>query len=127
MNERSGVEFGFEKLEVWQKAVALATTLYSVTKSFPREELFGLTMQLRRAGVSVPANIAEGNSRSSGKEKAHFLQIAYGSLCEIATMLQIAALQGLVSAETNEHVRVEISDLCRMLSGLRRASLGKKE
>ena len=83
------VGFGFERLEVWRKAVEFASLVYTITKGFPREELFGLTMQLRRAAVSVAANIAEGASRSSGRDRARFF--------EIVTMLHIAYGQRLVT------------------------------
>jgi len=66
--------FGFEKLRVWQHSVEFAGNVYGITKRFPKEELFGLTMQLRRASVSVAANIAEGASRVSGKDRARFFR-----------------------------------------------------
>jgi len=79
--------FGFEKLDVWQKAVEYGDTIYEITKPFPAEELFGLTSQLRRAAVSVSANIAEGSSRSSNIDFKRFIEIAYGSLLETVSEL----------------------------------------
>jgi len=116
--------FGFERLEVWKRAVAFANRIYQLTKSFPREEMFGLTMQLRRAGVSVAANIAEGASRSSRKDQARFFEVAYGSLNEVATMLRIATDQGWIPPDTINDTRHEIAELGSMLSGLRRSALG---
>jgi four helix bundle protein len=82
--------FKFEKLEIWHRAVEYAELLYNVTKSFPPEERFGLTSQLRRSAVSVSANIAEGSSRSSNADTARFIEIAYGSLLESVAELEIA-------------------------------------
>lgn len=120
MSEKNLPVFGFERLEVWQKAVAFAGVVYKLTRGFPREELFGLTAQLRRASVSVAANIAEGASRSSQKDQSRFFEIAYGSLNEMVTLLQIASEQELISKDQMVCARLQISDMCRMLSGLRR-------
>jgi four helix bundle protein len=118
-----GPSFGFEKLEVWQRATEFAGLTYKITQSFPRCELFGLTMQLRRASVSVAANIAEGASRSSGKDQARFFEIAYGSLNEIVTMFYIAERQGFITPAQLVETRQEIGRMCRMLSGLRRKAI----
>lgn len=123
LKETTGTEFGFERLDVWQKAVQFAGTMYQITKSFPREEQFGITMQLRRASVSVAANIAEGASRASGKDQARFFEIAFGSLNEIATMLHIALGQGFIQEEQFTPMRDQIATMERMLSGLRRTAL----
>ena len=127
MREAADECFSYERLRVWQKAVEFAKLVYQITKAFPRDEVFGLTSQLRRASVSVAANIAEGSSRSSGRDRARFVEIAYGSLCEIATMLHIAASQDMVTQEQFDSVRSDISDMSRMLSGLKRSALGNEE
>ena len=114
-------EFGFEKLEVWQKAVTLAASIYEVTSGFPRQEMFGITTQLRRAAVSVTANIAEGNSRSTGRDKARFFEIAYGSLNEVVAILRIAEVVGFAKAGDVTALRAKAAIICRMLSGLKRA------
>jgi four helix bundle protein len=85
----------YRDLIAWQKAMDLVTAIYRVTGSFPREELYGLTSQLRRAAVSVPSNIAEGQARFSRKEFHHFLSQARGSLVEIETQLMIAENLGI--------------------------------
>ena len=72
--------YSFEKLDVWQKSRALIKGIYRLTESFPSDEKFGLTNQLRRAGVSVASNLAEGTSRASGRDQARFTQLSYGSL-----------------------------------------------
>lgn len=115
------VQFGFERLEVWQRAVDFAGYVYRITKAFPRGEMLGLTSQLRRASVSVAANIAEGSSRWSRKHQVRFLEMAYGSLNEIVTMFHIASGQELVTNEQLLEVRREASEMCRMLSGLCRS------
>ncbi len=80
----------FEQLTVWQESQNLAVTVYSLTKTFPKEETFGLTSQLRRASSSVSANIAEGFGRNTVKDKLHFYAIAYGSLLETKNFLYLA-------------------------------------
>jgi four helix bundle protein len=84
----------FRDLLVWQKAMQLTVAIYRLTQGFPREEVYGLTSQIRRAAVSVPSNIAEGQGRLNSAEFRQFLGIARGSICEIQTQLEIArALQ----------------------------------
>ncbi|OYU82057.1 MAG: four helix bundle protein [Flavobacterium sp. BFFFF1] len=80
----------FKELQIWQKAMILVTKTYVTTKSFPKEEIFGLTSQLRRCSVSIPSNIAEGSARASNKEFSRFISIAAGSLSEFQTQIEIA-------------------------------------
>jgi four helix bundle protein len=82
--------FRFEKLTAWQEARKLKQKIYRATKPFPREEMFGLTSQVRRAVTSVSSNIAEGSGRNSDRDFAHFLEQAYGSLMETASLLFLA-------------------------------------
>jgi four helix bundle protein len=117
--------FRFEKLSVWQKAIQFADHIYTISKKFPADERYGLTSQLRRAAVSISSNIAEGSGRSSDKEFAHFIQIAYGSLMEVVSQLQICLRQSLVENPVHEELCGNADELARMLSGLR-ASLLKK-
>jgi len=77
-------------LLIWQKSIKLVTRIYEVTRSFPKEEAFGLTSQMRRCSVSIPSNIAEGHGRNSPGDYLRFLQITTGSLCELQTQLVIA-------------------------------------
>lgn len=88
----------YRELQVWQQSMALTLLVYRMTQQFPREEQFGLTSQLRRAAVSVPANIAEGYGRLNRREYIQFLGIARGSNCEIQTLIEIA--QGLSFGES---------------------------
>jgi four helix bundle protein len=84
----------FRDLQVWQRAMQLTIAVYRLTREFPREEIYGLTSQIRRAAVSVPSNIAEGQDRLNPGEFKQFLGIARGSICELQTQLEIArALQ----------------------------------
>ena len=89
----------FKKLIVWQKAMELVKCVYALIKSFPAEERFALADQLRRAVVSIPSNIAEGNGRSSSHDYAHFLSIARGSLYETMTQIEIAQNLNYISAQ----------------------------
>jgi four helix bundle protein len=85
----------FRDLTVWQRAMELAGAVYRLTQSFPREETFGLTSQLRRSAISIPSNVAEGHGRMSSREFKHFLLIARGSNSELQTQLQLSVDLGL--------------------------------
>ena len=87
---------GHRELRAWQEAVALVETIYRLTSTFPKDEQFGLTSQMRRAATSVPANIAEGAARSGTRELLHFLSIASGSLSELDTHLEVAKRLGFI-------------------------------
>jgi four helix bundle protein len=89
----------YQQLIAWQKAIALVTHIYSVTAGFPRDEIYGLTSQLRRAAVSVPSNIAEGQGRATKGEFVQFLCHARGSLYEVETQIVIATNLGYISSE----------------------------
>ncbi len=111
-------------LLVWQKAVELVLGCYAATKQFPREELFGLTSQLRRAASSVAANIAEGRGRGTTTGFLNFLWIASGSLTELDTHLVIAFRLGYLEEQQFRELESRVEEVGRMLTGLRR-SLGK--
>lgn len=119
--------FNFEKLDVWQKAIAFADDIYRATKSFPSDERFGLTNQMRRAAVSISSNIAEGTSRSSRTDYARFVEIATGSLFEVISQCFIARNQGLLDQQNFARLYAAADDQTRMLSGLRAYLLGEKE
>jgi four helix bundle protein len=89
----------FRDLQIWQKSMQLAVTVYGLTRDFPREELYGLTSQIRRAAVSVPSNIAEGQRRLNLGEFKQFLGIARGSNCELQTQLEIARALGFGNSD----------------------------
>jgi four helix bundle protein len=107
-----------EKLDVWNRAVDFVVAVYRVTDGFPKEEKFGLTSQLRRAAVSVPANIAEGAGRKSNKEFIHFPSNAQGSASEVETELLIAYRLGFLAERNYRNLRASLDDIGRMLTGL---------
>lgn len=111
--------FGFEKLEVWQKSVGLANEVYRLTRTFPSDERFGLTSQIRRSSVSISANIAEGSGRGSDKDFARFVEVAFGSLMELVSHARIALDQTLLNRAGYDAVYDRAVELSRMLSGLR--------
>ena len=113
--------FSFEKLEVWQKARALAGKVYDVVEEFPKREQFALSQQLRRAAVSVVANVAEGSSRSSHKEFSRYVEMAFGSLCEVIAELFIAQDRGYLKTERFTELYGRAESLGQMLSKFRRA------
>ncbi len=102
---------------VWQKAHQLVLLVYSSTKSFPKEEVFGLTSQMRRCAVSVPANIVEGYGRKSDKEKLNFFNIAKGSLTELEYYIELTLELGYINEKSfNDLVQLR-SDVGRLLNG----------
>jgi four helix bundle protein len=113
--------FGFEKLEVWQRAISFADMVYTLTRSFPNDERFGLTNQMRRAAVSVSSNIAEGSARISKKDFARFVEISTGSLFEVVSQAFIGRNQGFLSQDDFDLIYAAAEDQGRMLSGLRRS------
>jgi len=115
----------YQQLIAWQKAIALVTEVYSATKSFPRDEIYGLTSQIRRAAVSVPSNIAEGKGRATRGEFVQFLGHARGSLCEVETQIVIAANLHYIAPDIRDVLSGRITELGRILNGLI-ASLEKR-
>ena len=111
----------YQDLGVWQKAMQLAEDCYTVTRRFPKEELFGLTSQIRRAAVSVPANIAEGQGRQYTKEFLNHLSIARGSLKELETHLILGQRVGLLEPSALKQLLAQADEISRMMSGLRKA------
>ena len=107
-----------EKLDVWNRSVDFVVTIYRITDPFPREERFGLTSQIKRAAVSVPANIAEGAARTSPKEFLHFLSNAQGSASELETELLIARRLGYLNEKDYFKLRAALNDIGKMLAGL---------
>lgn len=109
---------GFKSLLAWQKAYEMVIEVYGITKGFPKEEIYGLTSQLQRAAVSVPANIAEGYERQYKKEYRQFLSIAKGSLGELETYLLLARDLCYISAERYESLDSKRRETARILKGL---------
>ena len=119
------MEFQFERLEVWQKSKQLVMNTYRMLEKFPKYEQYALCDQLRRAVISIPSNIAEGNGRTSVKEQIHFLEIAFGSLMEVYCQLNIASELGYISVEEFNKIKDDILEISRMISGLRNSKQKK--
>lgn len=115
--------FSFEKLEVWQDSKELTHEVYKVTQGFPGEEKFGLVSQLRRAMISVTSNIAEGSSRISAKDQAHFYHMAFSSLMEVLSQILISIELGYINSESEDYFRNEISKIANKLNALRKSVL----
>jgi len=112
------VPFDFEKLEVWQKAVDFSTEVYHASRAFPKEELFGLTAQLRRSAISVALNIAEGTGRHHKPEFIRFLRIARGSLYEVITALLICLKLGFIPEDLHQVLYDRGNQIARMINAL---------
>jgi four helix bundle protein len=115
--------YSFEKLRVWNDARVLHKNVYATTRRFPRAELFGFTSQMNRAAVSVAANLAEGSSRTSRKDQAHFTRISYGSLSELACLAILAADVELLPKRQEQAFRGQIDAVARQLIALRDSQL----
>ena len=116
----SGIQ-SYRDLKVWQQAMDLAEASYLLTRRFPREEIYGLTSQIRRAAASIPANIAEGNGRDTRREYIQFLRIAQGSLKELETHLILCTRIGLVDSAAMEKSLGQCEDIGKMLRALIRS------
>ena len=108
----------YRDLIAWQKAMDLVEAVYRATKQFPKDELYGLTSQVRRAVVSIPSNIAEGQGRTSAKDFQNFLSIAHGSLREVETQLMIAQRLGYITAEQLQPLTELAAEIGRLTNGL---------
>jgi four helix bundle protein len=106
----------FIKIKVWEKAHRLTLQVYKITKNFPSDERFGLTVQLRRAAVSVPANIAEGCGRGSERELARFMSIAAGSASEVEYQLLLAFDLNYIQDEKYREINRQVNEVKRMLN-----------
>ena len=112
-------------LEVWKNGITLVTDIYQITKNYPKEEVYGLTSQIRRAAVSIPSNIAEGAARNYEKEFIQFLYIAFGSLSELETQLIISMNLHYIEPNQFEELNNKISILRAQLKGLINYLIGK--
>ncbi len=104
----------FKDLKIWQKGIEIVNDIYQITKTFPKEEMFGLISQMRRAAVSIPSNIAEGFKRIHNKEYQQFLYTALGSAAELETQLIISQNQLFISQKEQEMISEKIDHLSRM-------------
>lgn len=111
-------KYSYKNLEAYKESKELVKQIYELLKKFPREEQFALSDQLRRAVISIPSNIAEGSGRNSQKDQAHFYNIAYGSLMEVLSQLDIACDLGYISQEEFNQLESLINEEAKMLSGL---------
>jgi len=112
---------GYRDLIVWQKSISLVTFVYKITKTFPSEELYGLSSQMRRSAVSIPSNIAEGSRRSTKKDFRHFLCIAFGSGAELETQLLIARNLGYGTEKEIVEIESLLNEIMKMLNTLRKS------
>ena len=108
----------YRDLRVWQNAMDLVVNIYRDTQGFPKEELYGLTSQMRRASVSIPSNIAEGKGRSTDRDRALFFCHARGSLLELETQIQIAERLSMLTQERADSLMKHSGELGRMLNSL---------
>ena len=120
-------EFYYRKLEVYQRAKALSHAVCKLIKTFPVEERYGLCDQLRRAAMSIPINIAEGFGRFSAKEKAHFIQIAFGSLHEVMCELELSQDENYINEEQLKELESQIIPINRQLSALHKSIIYNRQ
>ena len=111
----------YRDLEVWKKAMDLVVICYKITRKFPRSEIYGLTSQLQRAAVSIPSNIAEGHQRQHSKEFLQHLSIAYASLAELETDIEIARRLDYIAEDQTNNVFAQAAEIGRMINGLRKS------
>lgn len=108
----------YRELLVWQKAMQAAEDTYNIVKTLPKEEMFALSDQMRRAAVSIPSNIAEGNARDTNKETVHFLYIAQGSRAELETQLELCRRIGYITEKDLQYMLVQTQEIGSMFAGL---------
>ena len=109
---------GYKSLEAWKKSMQLVKEIYVLIKLFPKEELYGLTSQIKRAAVSVPANIAEGSGRNYKNDTIQFFHISRGSLYEVETLLNVAVMVEIITEEKFSPLSALIEECLKILNGL---------
>ena len=124
--QKESFKYGFEKLVVWQQSVAFVKKVYIYVDNFPRNEIYGLTSQIKRASTSIPANIAEGTTRKSFKDQARFTEIAFGSLIETLNHLIIAEQLNYLKKELLDELRIDTEDLSRQLNALKTSQISRQ-
>lgn len=108
----------FKQLKIWQKGIEIVKDIYTLTKQFPKEELYGITSQMRRSAISIPSNIAEGFKRYHSKEYSQFLHIVLGSAAELETQLIIAKELGFINEENLNDISDKLDHISKMISSL---------
>jgi four helix bundle protein len=107
----------YKKLDVWIISMEMVKEIYQLTKSYPRDEMFGLTSQTKRAAVSIPSNIAEGLGRNHRRDSIQFLHISRGSAYEVETLLSIAFMTNIINQESYSHLNEILERIIRLLNG----------
>ena len=115
----------YRDLQVWQKSMTLVTEIYKISKGFPRDEVYGLTSQMRRCAISIPSNMAEGYGRNSTNEYIHFIRVAMGSLYELQTQIEISMNLYYLNRDEFDKLYELSREIERMLSSLIRKLNGK--
>ena len=115
--------YSFEKLLVWQKSKKITVNIYKLTSTFPKEELFGISNQMRRSSVSIVSNVAEGSGRQNAKEKARYTEIAYSSALELLSQLIISLDLEYIDQESYLGIRTQIEEITFMLDALRKSQI----
>jgi four helix bundle protein len=115
--------YSFEKLLVWQKSKTITVNIYKLTSTFPKEELFGISNQMRRSSVSIVSNVAEGSGRQNAKEKARYTEIAYSSALELLSQLIISLDLEYIDQESYLGIRTQIEEITFMLDALRKSQI----
>jgi len=110
----------FRDLDVWNKGMEVVKEVYDVSRKFPREEMYGLTSQIRKCAISIPSNIAEGFQRKSRKEYKYFLSVALGSCAELETQVEISLMLDYINSETRSKLLSKVVHAARMLENLRK-------
>ena len=118
-------KYTYKTLDAYKESKALVMLVYALIKTFPKEEQYALCDQLRRAVISIPSNIAEGSGRTSAKDQAHFLEMAFGSLMEVNCQIDIAYDLGYIAKEDVARVEERVRAIAALLSGMRRKRLGE--
>jgi len=118
---KTNYQYSFERLEAWKLSRKLVKQVYQLCKKLPKDEIFGLISQTKRASVSIPTNLAEGSTRSSLKERKHFYEISYGSMVELLNLMIIAEDLGYITKDEFLKVREEIQVLSNVMNALSKA------
>jgi len=119
--------FGYRRLIAYQRAMEVVKNVYALLKKFPKEEQFALCSQLKRSAVSVTSNIAEGTARYSYKDKIHFLEIAFGSLMEIMSQIEIANALEYITDTDMQNIEIKINETAQLITSLQRSFMKKDE